>query len=178
MKIEGRSIKGPNVEVIVIPRGDGQNIVFKAQAVLDSTRFNTLAPEPTPPLRRLAGQDVDTPWLDEPEYLKKRVAHAKLWFAWIVLESLSATPGLEWDTVQENDPTTWLNYEKELRDSGFSISECNFIVNKVMEANCLSDAKLKEARDSFLAEEVERQKKLSSPPAVPSGTQSGEAAKG
>ena len=35
MKIKGKSISAPNISILVIPRENGDDIVFKAQAVLD-----------------------------------------------------------------------------------------------------------------------------------------------
>jgi hypothetical protein len=43
-----------------------------------------------------------------------------------------------------------MNYDKELRDSGFSDTEVQRIIIGVMDANCLNDSKLDEAKKRFL----------------------------
>ena len=178
MKLNGQKLEGPNVVDIVIPRGNGSAIAFKAQAVLETTSFTATCPEPVPPLKRAAGSDRDTPWLDNQDYLLKKRKHALYWFAWMVIESLKATEGLVWDTVKESEPETWLGYEAELKAAGFSVAEISLIVGKVMEANCLSESRLKEAHDSFLAEREAKQQQSSSQAAGVTGTQSGEPASG
>ena len=56
MKLHGQKIEGPNVEIIVIPRGgDKEDIVLQAQAVLDTTPFDKLCPVPTAPEKILKG---------------------------------------------------------------------------------------------------------------------------
>jgi hypothetical protein len=70
---------------------------------------------------------------------------------WMFLTSISATPDLEWETVKLNDPNTWENWRKELRDSGFSIPECNYLWSSFSEANSLDNSKIEEARERFLA---------------------------
>ena len=39
MRIKGRKLDQPNVEIVIIPRGNDQDIIFKAQAVLDHKQF-------------------------------------------------------------------------------------------------------------------------------------------
>ena len=71
----------------------------------------------------------------------------------MILKSLEATEGLEWETVKMDDPETWLNYEKELKDSGLSPIEVGRIVGICMSANGLDERKMEAARDAFLAEQ-------------------------
>jgi len=60
MKIHGKKITGPNIEIIVIPRGDERDdIILKVQAILDMEPFETMCPRPEPPVKRLAsGEEV------------------------------------------------------------------------------------------------------------------------
>jgi hypothetical protein len=58
MKINGEEIKGPNTELIVIPRSNGNPIVFKAQAILDFDDFDKLCPRPKPPQTIKRGEGV------------------------------------------------------------------------------------------------------------------------
>lgn len=149
MKIQDRVISGPNVEIIAIPRGNGEkDIILKAQAILDKSEFNRLCPMPKPKVRIARGniRQEDT---TNPVYKQALVDYNKQSFAWMVIESLKATSGLTWDTVIDNEPSTWGNYEKELRESGFSEIEIIRITQGVMVANCLSEERVDEARNRF-----------------------------
>lgn len=149
MKIGGRQIKGPNIEIIAIPRSEGEDIIFKAQAVLDMVEFNKLCPDPIP--KKVMGKGgvlINDP--DDKTYNTAVKEHNERRTAWMILKSLEATPDLEWETVKITDVNTWLNYEKELRDAGFSEAELQRILIGVMRANALDDTKIEEARERFL----------------------------
>ena len=51
---------------------------------------------------------------------------------------------------QLDDPSTWANWETELKDNGLSQMECNRVLALVLEANCLDEKKLQKARELFL----------------------------
>jgi hypothetical protein len=150
MKIHGKKIEGINVETLVLPRGDGDPIVFKCQAVLDMDNFDRLCPPPKAPMMIKSGgkRVLD---LEEPKYKIALDQHSTKRVSYIILKSLEATPELEWETVNMGDSDTWGNYEKELRESGFSNIEVMRIVNTCMSANCLDDSRLEKARNDFLA---------------------------
>ena len=150
MKLNGQKVEGPNVEVIVLPRGgDKPDIVFQAQAILDMSPFEKLCPVPTPNERIMKGGKREKNF-DDPVYKNSMEKYGEKRIAWMILESLQATPNLEWESVNLNDHTTWCNYEQELRDSGFSHIEIQRIQNGVFTANCLNEAKVEEARQLFL----------------------------
>lgn len=153
MKIKGRTIAGPNVELIVIPRGDRESVVLKAKAVVDYDAFDALVPVPVPPMITHRGEKVAVPNFEDPDYRKASRERFTKRANWIMLESLSATEGLEWDTIRMNEPSTWTNIDSELKTAGFSKAEVNMISNAVSVANGLDDEKIKEARDRFLSGE-------------------------
>jgi hypothetical protein len=149
MKMFGKQVKGPNVEYVVIPRGNGDNIVFKMQAVLDTKPFEQAVKPPVPGKKMLPG-GVTQEDTDDPIY-KDAVKHfGETRYAWIVLQSLKATEGLEWETVKEDNPSTWVNWETELRDAGFSRTEIQLVMLGVANANALNQDKIDEARSRFL----------------------------
>lgn len=151
MKIRGEIIKGANRETIVIPRGE-MSIIFIAEAVLDTTEFNTLCPAPIPRtiIKKGGAKELDT---KDAGYKADVEQYNKQLFAWTILKSLEATEGLEWETVRMDDPSTWLAYSDELKASGFSTPEVGRIINGVLIANCLDEAKIEAARNSFLSGE-------------------------
>lgn len=149
MKIKGKKIEGPNVEIIPIPRAQGDDIIFQAQAVLDMEPFETMCPTPIPPIKRLAsGEEI--PNLQDVNYLKSLQNISTKRLAWIVLTSLQATEGLEWETVDLSDHTTWGLFRKELHESGFSDIEINRIIAGCISVNALNDDKIEAARERFL----------------------------
>lgn len=154
MKINGRKIEGPCVEIVAFPR-DGGDIVFKAQAVLDYSVFESLCPRPAPPKMRKRGSRTEVPDLEDKSFLTALEEWGRRRIDWMVLESLRATEGLEWETVDYNKPDTWKNYEEELKKSGFSPAEINILNNAALTANSLNETKLNEARDRFLRQQEE-----------------------
>lgn len=152
MKIKGKKIEGPNIETIVIPRGnDPENyLVFKAQAVLDFSEFDALCPRPEPPIKLLKGgkRAIDK---EAPTYQTAINLWGMRRFAWTVIKSLEATEDLEWETVDFGNPDSWANYEQELHDAGFTIAEMNLLLDGVMTANSMNSEKLDQAREAFLA---------------------------
>lgn len=149
MKINGRKLDKPQIEVCVIPRRDG-DLIFKAQPIVDFTDFVALCPMPIPPtvIRKGGekGQDVE-----DPAYKEALNTWAKQRTDWMILKSLAATDDLEWETVKLNDPSTWGNYAKEFETSGLNPAEVNSIINIVVDACGLNQKKIDEATKRFLA---------------------------
>lgn len=150
MKLFDKKIEGPNVEVIVIPRGgDKPDIVFQAGAIMDFSNFDKLCPEPKPPMKIMKGGKREYN-LEDVGYIQARDRWTEQKVAWMVIESLKATPGLTWDLVNPLNPKTWHFFSDELRDAGFSQIEVQRITNGVFSANCLNEQRLEEARANFL----------------------------
>lgn len=154
MKINGQIVSGTCIETIVIPRGDNPPVVFKAQAVLDYDEFEKLCPKPTPKMMIAKGgkkvQDfTDKHWLAAIEDYNKKQQY------YLFIKSLLATPGLEFEKIKITEPDSWLKFEEEFKDAGFTSIEINRIIQGIMIANCLDEAKIKEARDSFVLSQAE-----------------------
>ena len=148
MKLKGRTIKGPNVEYIVIPREDG-DLVFKAQAVLDTKPFDEAYPAPKPPtIVKPSGPEPD---FKDQGYLGLVEKRNSARYGWIFMQSLSVTEGLEWGILKADDPSTWSRWEEELREAGFSNPEINIMMDGVSAANGLNQEKLEQARKRFFA---------------------------
>lgn len=146
MKILGQTIPPPAPEKITLYRGN-KTIVLTAQAILSFDEFDELCPAPKAPVEY--GPDKKpVPVRDDPEFLEKVREYSKKRQAWEFIKSLSATEGLEWDTVKLNDPNTWLNYEKDLKTC-FTEEEIGKIILGTMEANNPSEKRRKEAFESF-----------------------------
>ncbi|HPT70880.1 MAG TPA: hypothetical protein PLE74_01200 [Candidatus Cloacimonadota bacterium] len=149
MKVNGKKIDGPSEVVIPVIRASG-DIYFKAKAVLNFETFNALCPVPKPPMMQKPGEDAVAVLNDE-KYLTKLGDFTRKRTAYMIIQSLSATENLEWETVKIDDSSTWLNYETELKNAGLSDIEIGRLINGVLEANGLDDQKVEEAKKRFLA---------------------------
>lgn len=149
MKLNGQVLDGPKIEVVVFPRQSG-DLVFKAQAVLDYSEFEKICPRPEPKNVMRPGGKQET-LVDHPEYVAAVEAWAPKQTSWMILKSLEATPGLVWDTVDMGDPLTWDNYEKELKNAGFSTFEIHRILDAVITACGMNQEKIDDATKRFLA---------------------------
>jgi len=152
MKLAGQKIQGQYVEDIYIPRGidGGEGVLFKAKAVNDLSRFEELCPEPIPRMITRPGE-APVPDIANPQYKERLRKHSEKRLAFMILESLSATEGLEWEAVKLDEPDTWLNYTQELKEAGFSQVEINLIIAGVMRVNSLDEEHIRAARERFLA---------------------------
>lgn len=176
MKVKGVEVKGCAEEFLVLPRPQGDDIVFHARAVMDSSGFDKLCPDPVAKRRLVAGGSWQEN-VDDPEYIQAVSKQGDLRFAWIFLTSLEPSE-IEWDTIEMDKPSTWLNWRAELVNAGFNTTEINRIVSCVSSANSLDESKLEQARENFLSGLAEASEKYSGPSSDQSSTQSGDPANG
>jgi hypothetical protein len=147
MKIAGIDPKTlPNKEFLVIPRGD-KAIVFYAQGLPDMDEFHAMVPVPTAPVAQTATGVVQN--TKDPGYLADIAEYSRRKVAYTVVFSLKPSE-IEWDTVKLDQPGTWPNWESDLKNAGLTQVECNLVFNLVWGANSLDEAKLKQARETFL----------------------------
>lgn len=178
MKRRGTPMKGPRTQVVPILRdeSEGGNIYFTVQGVIDFAPFYAICPAPEPPKILMPGgqfklnvEDKGYKYLNE-QWWKKRTS-------WMFLKSIepSFTPetGLEWETVKMDDPETYVNWDKELKDAGFNDAELTRLITAIMKVNALDENLIEEARASFLTTQGVANDKLSSQmdaaPNIPSG---------
>ena len=171
MKINGKKLDGPNIEVVVIPRQSG-DLVFKAQAVLDYAECDKLNPRPHAPKKMLPGGVVQEN-VEDPRYQKALDEWATNKFYWMFIKSLQATEGLEWELVKLDDPKTWKEYKTEMQKAGLSPGEIARIEMCVTDACGLNQAKIDEATKRFLAGQAQAPVSESGPSSEPSTTLSG-----
>lgn len=177
MKYKGKTVKGPNEEIVIIPRGNADDFVFTCRAVMGYEIFDNLVEEPKPPQIIHKGDPVAKPLLSDPDYLRAIREHDKKRLSWLIITSLAATENLVFETVDKDDPSTWNNYYDEFIDAGFTSTEIGRITRGIMIANSLDQKKIDEARAHFLAMQREAAEQLNSLPVDQKITQSGEPAK-
>lgn len=146
MKIGGKEVTQPVTEILVLPRGE-DSIIIKARGLSDFDMFETLCPLAKPPGKLVKGQWIPDP--DEPSYKEILAVRAAKKLAFMVIHSLEPSD-IEWARVKPDNASTWLEWDKELKEAGFTQVEINRITQLVLEANCLSEDKLREAREVFL----------------------------
>lgn len=133
-------------DVLVLPRTDG-DLIFRAHSVLSMDEFNALCPKPVPPVKLTKnGKELHT---DAPSYLQEVETWASRRHAFICIKSLEPSD-IEWDTVKAEKPATWENWMKDLESAGLCSIEIQRVQQVIIDANALNEAKLKEARESFL----------------------------
>lgn len=150
MKIHGKKIKSAYEDYLVIPRRDG-DLVFKFKSVENEDDFNKLCPPPVAPLKQVPGMQNPMKNLNDPKYQEELDKWAMYKTLWMFINSILATDGLEFETVDLSDPTTYANYENEMIESGLHSREIALLMRKSAEVNVLSARKVEEATESFLA---------------------------
>ena len=176
MKIFGKSnFKPKDLELVISRIEDGKEefTVFKAKTLEDLEAFDEILSRPNPPTRTKP-DGTKTVMVDDIKYTEELTDWLTIRMDWMYIKSLEATEGLEWSRVKADDPDTFCEIHKELEESGLRPAEVIMIKNLVMEANVLTDDKIEEAKQRFLAfRQAERDSK-SSQKVVPLNTGSGE----
>ena len=157
MKFGGETLGEPKPEVLVFPRGEKQ-YVLRCAPVLDFEEFKTLCPPPNPPSIMQAGETKGTVDLNDPEYIKALTEWATKQTDWMVIQSLKATPDIEWETVNPVEPDTFINWRTEMKKAGFSTLEITLVVEAATTASGLNQQKMDEARKAFLVGEAQAAK--------------------
>ncbi len=157
-------------EILVLPRGD-QNIVFRAIGVPDYEGFKALCPEPKAPGVQMAGKGW-VPNENDPGYRDMVATHDKRRIHWMILTALEPSE-IEWDTVDLDKPSTWLNWENDLREAGLNQVELNRVQALVFQANSLDEGKIQKAREAFLAGQGPVPGESSGQSTAPESSQSG-----
>ena len=150
MKYKGKKLEGRNTDILVLQKGNEQ-IIFKAEAVMNFKEFDKLCPAPKPPIILKPG-NRRIPNENDSNYLKAMEKYGEQRINYMIIKSLEATEDLEWDNVNINNPDTYENWQKELEEAGFSETERMRIMVLCTQVNALDDNMLDQAKETFLAE--------------------------
>lgn len=148
MKIGGVELNGPNEDILVLPRLNGPDLIFRARAIVDMGEFDALCKVPEAPGIRTAKEGFKKDYADG-NYLSQMETYHERRVSYMIIKTLEPSE-IEWDTVEIDNPGTWANWKKDLQSGGLSDNEIGQVVNCVASANSLDENKLKEARESFL----------------------------
>ena len=147
MKYKGSKLEERGIEVVVIPRTN-ENLIFKLKPV-NISNFDEILPEPSKKMR--INSDGSKVLIDNDKAIEE-YANKKL--AYMLLQSLSATEDLVFETVDIGNSDTWCNYKDEMLKSGLSELEIVKIVKGMISACGLDEDKIEIARKDFLAMKV------------------------
>lgn len=172
MKIGGVVVTEPVEEILVIPRGN-QSLVFRAKAVPDMDEFDAMSPFPQPPGKRTKDGWIPEP--NDPNYRTILDQYTKRRTAYIVVRTLEPSQ-IEWETVDINNPKTWVNWISDLRKAGMTEVEINHVVALVTNANLLNEQRLNQAREVFQLGQALASAESCGLQTEPANTQSGEPA--
>jgi len=163
----------PTEVFLVLPRGDTE-IVFRARPVASMDEFEALCPKPNPPGKMT--RDGWVPMPEDPTYQQLISEWGQKRLGYMIVKSLEPSQ-VEWDTVNQSDPRSWRNWSSDLRNAGLTDIECHRVMNLVLEANCLDEAKLKKAREVFLRGQEPKAESSglpTAPPNTPAGAPASE----
>lgn len=156
MLYKGAKVSNNNIEYVVIPR-NGYDIVFHIKPVLNEDEFEKFCEQPIPPTVVTAATGLVTKDYKDKKYLAKMEEYYEIRSAFFFLKAIESTPDLAWETVDKGKPETWVNYRKEMEDSGFTGSEISLILEAIQKVMGLNDQYLEQAKDRFLASLVEQE---------------------
>ena len=145
MKVNGRDITSVNEDVLVLPRGNQDDVVFEGRAVKSYDEFNKLVSVPLPPALLTAKGRVED--VEDTSYKDQLDAYNAKKMAWLVIRTLYTTT---WDQVDADKPNTWIKWVDEFVESGMTSIEQQKVVNFVLAVNSLDQSKMDEAKQAFL----------------------------
>ena len=166
LKIGGREVSGANTGLIVIPRDSG-DIVFKFVAILDDSDYTRVNPEPQPPREFITKEQKTIEKVNDPAYKARLEKWRGDKWDWMFLKSVEPSK-IEWETVDLDNPATWGGWKQELRNAGLSVGEIGQVESVFFATNIVTDAKLKEAKNRFLASQAQEALETSSSTATES----------
>jgi hypothetical protein len=174
MRLKGKSIPLPKPVTVTFHRGD-EVFTLVVKAVLDGEGFDKILSEPVPPVITKVGGST-SPDLRDKKYLQAKKDWELKRTTWFLLEALSATPDLEWETVDINDPDTYPNLEKELET--FTPQERARLFEAINEAQNPTGKTEEQALENFIQRLLQPVSPQSSETVEPTNTESGEAVSG
>lgn len=147
MRLKGKTYKLP-IEELVFQRGD-DFIYFKLQGITSLEEYDAIVVKPQPPTISEPGRPVYQD-LQDPKYIQAAAEYSKQQIDYLVIKALSATEGLEWETVSITDPHTWSEWRNELLTLGLTHYEVEQVATSALRVHGAT-GQTKSVRDAFLA---------------------------
>lgn len=151
MKVKGKTVEPPKAHFVPIPREE-DDIIFECRPVMDYEEFDKICPMPKPPVEVKVATGERTEDYNDAEYLRAVDVYGTNKTNWLILQSLEGS--VEWETVDLQDPATWVNFREEMK-SVFLTREVDLIIEGVFHANLPTEERQKEALDRFMSSQAE-----------------------
>ena len=151
MKLDGQELHIPYEKEVLVRRDnpkDSKLIKFKTVPNAREQFKDILAP-PKAPVMTNVKTGKKTPKEDDPKYLKEVDEYTAKGLIHIFLTSIQ---GVEWETVDLKDPSTYENYIQEMIDAGLTEREVETLYSVALTMTMLSVEMVDEADKDFLAE--------------------------
>lgn len=145
MKMPGLNLASKRSMVVPIPRGP-DTVEFHLTYVNDYSEFEALVPYPQ--MQEFIGKN-GRERKETPDFKKELDEYSLKKGYWIIYQTLKETPGLEWDTVKENDPDSWVKINDELKAAQFSDKEIAHLYEQVWSVNGMNQKLLDDALKLF-----------------------------
>lgn len=148
MRVKGKEVKGCPVKPLVLRPDDGPDkIVLMGKALQNWDEFNKLCPHPTPPQMTTAKDGVVNDSTNK-DYLSVLAAYVAAQNAYVFVKTLEPSE-IEWAYVKMDQPSTWVEWQRDLKEGNFTELEIKRISDFVIEVNNLDEEKLRKAREVF-----------------------------
>lgn len=148
MKVNGIVLDTMRLVEVYLPIAGGKAVEFKFRPLRADENFENVLTKPEAPVK--VGKGGVKHANIEDKFFKQAVAD---WVTkkldWEFLTSISATEGLEWETVDMGNPDTWKNWRDDAAKV-FGNAELNKLFGGFLDAQYLTEEVMEKARERFL----------------------------
>lgn len=155
MKVNGVALTSMRLVELYLPIAGGGAVEFKFRPLRSDEDFETVCPKPVPPIKIGKG-NVKHANIEDPHFKAAVNDWVTKKLDWEFLTSISATEGLEWETVNLAEPDSWKNWRDDAAKV-FGKAELNKLFEAFINAQYLTEELMEKARDAFLTGRREAQ---------------------
>lgn len=157
MKLNGISVKIEREVVIPILSDNSDPFYLIGRPIMSYDEFELVCPAPKPMVGGEPGKEKPLP--EHKLYKEAMVKRAVKFNDWVNLKTLVEVANakgerfpIEWETVDMNNPDTYANWKKELKEiNGLSDGDIQRIEMDVLRCNSMDSELIEKAKDDFLA---------------------------
>jgi hypothetical protein len=148
MKINGKTIDSLRTVSVYLPVANNDAVEFKFRPLRSDESFEKISPMPQPAKQVRPGGATTYDTMSS-RYQATLEEWNKRRLDWEFLRSASATPGLEWESVDMDDPKTWGNWRADLGKL-FPDTHIAVIFRGFVDAQYITEETMEKARQLFL----------------------------
>jgi hypothetical protein len=148
MKVNGKVLDSLRIVSVYLPVAHNDAVEFKFRPLRSDESYEKISPRPKPP-KQIRPGGVETYDTNSTIYKSRIDQWAKSKMDWEFLISVSATDGLEWESVDMAKPETWGNWQADLGKL-FPDSHIAKIYQGFIDAQYITEEMMEKARQLFL----------------------------